>query len=96
MKYNKLNYKDKLQYQKCINIEENDFKDVFYATVDTPNGKKLVRINISCDCFKGGNGQLKKRKLCTHQVTALNKLLEENKNVEKNNQRRKNDFIYRI
>ena len=78
MKYSKMPYKEKLQHQECICIVSSQFRDVFHVTVKTPNGDKNVRINIGCDCFKGGNRQLNKKMLCTHEVTALKKLLEDN------------------
>ena len=71
-------YKEKQKHQECMYIILSPFKDIFYATVKTPNGNKNVRITVGCDCFKGGNRQLNKRILCTHEVTALKKLLEDN------------------
>ena len=79
MKYNKMSYNNKLEYQECINFESNKFNDIFYCKIKTPNGNKEVRVQVSCNCFKGGNRQLNKKILCTHELTAIKELLKRNK-----------------
>ena len=73
-KYRKLPYSEKLKYQE-VSIQTNKTKDTHYATVKTPAGEYSVIINIKCNCHAGSNHGIKKR-ICSHERVALNKLLE--------------------
>jgi len=96
MFYSDLPFNEKQKLQKCHKIESNKENDVFHCEVQTPIGKVYrVRVVIGCDCHLGSNYGLNKRKLCSHEITALQELIRQSQNYKTPKQQKKFDNTFR-